>query len=418
MGNIDSTQRLGERVLSGKKKLEQDIAAQTERYEYLSSNTPKALDVMIKSIAASFESCSPFLEPTLLIAWKHDADKCKNIVLKSCRKVLSAPIDKDEYHWFRQYVFPSSIWMFRCQDNKFMYQHLLEISKNMSRDIMESMDGIYGHLQSHSKWQQIQDIQNKTFIERQDHPIVGLLQEKGLKEVFDAKEDEEMKIFVDSNLAINLLTSSASNINEEFQNHVKRVMSHCGDFKPGPKKKVERSVSKLENDYQDAQYPKAAKLLDLVRCSVTFNTVDQLLVGFNDLMKHISKNKSIIELARVKNGFLEQSDGGYRDIKVNVVYKSQINPGLNMICEIQLMLINYLQEKKRIHKLYTLIREELYFEMVVKEKQTDTSQKKDIADLEFVELLRMKRDIKYKELRYQCIRCQFFDIKLCGVDVI
>ncbi len=53
-------------------------------------------------------------------------------------------------------------------------------------------------------------------------------------------------------------------------------------------------MSKLENDYQEAQYPKSAKLLDLVRCSVTFNTVDQLITGYNALMKHMERHKVAI----------------------------------------------------------------------------------------------------------------------------
>ncbi len=64
-----------------------------------------------------------------------------------------------------------------------------------------------------------------------------------------------------------------------------------------------------------------------------------------DIISHIKKNPSIVELARVKNGFLDETDAGYRDIKLNVIYKSEIDPGLNMSCEIQLLLINYLQKK-------------------------------------------------------------------------
>ena len=51
-------------------------------------------------------------------------------------------------------------------------------------------------------------------------------------------------------------------------------------LKERPVKLVDRCQSKLENDYQEAEYPKAAKLLDVVRCSVSFNTVEQLLEGY------------------------------------------------------------------------------------------------------------------------------------------
>ena len=73
-------------------------------------------------------------------------------------------------------------------------------------------------------------------------------------------------------------------------------------------------------------------------------------------------------LARIKNGFLDDDDGGYRDIKVNVVYQSVLNPDLKMICEVQFILGQYLYEKKRVHKLYSIAREQTFFDMVAMEE--------------------------------------------------
>eukprot|EP01084_Bolivina_argentea_P198648 340101_1 len=286
-----------------------------------------------------------------------------------------------EFWWFKQYVFDSSIWMLKSQKGDYMYDELLAIARNMSHDIINSMDSIYEHLQAHRRWKEIEAIKTTSAVLRQDHHKVGLLFDEGIRRIFETEtkdEDdeeaaaavEEMKSFIDSNLAINVLTSTATNMNNEFQTHVRHVMDYYGEFKPGPMKRVERCVSKVENDYMDAKYPKSAKLLDLVRCSVTFNTVDQLINGYKALMRHIQQTPSIVELSRVKNGFTGASSGGYRDIKVNVIYKSQLVAELHMICEIQLLLINYLQEKKRIHKLYSILREEIYFKMIVKEEQT------------------------------------------------
>eukprot|EP01084_Bolivina_argentea_P092154 165825_1 len=64
-----------------------------------------------------------------------------------------------------------------------------------------------------------------------------------------------------------------------------------------------------------------------------------------------------------------------------------------MICEIQLLLGQYLHEKKRIHKLYSIVREELYFEMVTKEAETETKTK-DIKDLKFVPVLNFKQHVE------------------------
>ncbi len=266
MGNADSKQKLGQRVLTARRKLEQDKKTQAERTEFFKAKSPETMKVMMDSIDATFQSCSPFLEPVLLCAWKYDPKKCQNIILNSCQKVLKAPIIKAEYDWFKKYVFPSSVWMFETRQNHYMHDELLSIANNMSEDIITSMDSIYEHLQYHSKWEALMNIKNETIISRQDDKKVGLLYEKGITDITDIKDDkiDEMQTFIDSNVAVNKLITTAKNINDEFQNHVKTVMSRYGEVASGPVKVVDRCQSKLENDYQAAQFPKAAKLLDLV----------------------------------------------------------------------------------------------------------------------------------------------------------
>ena len=109
MGAGTSKQRLGERVVAGIKKLEADKAMQDERAERIRAVSPETLDVIVRSIANSFERCSPFSEPALLVAFKANPEEILRILTKSCKKVLSAPIRKDEYDWFKVYTF---IFMF------------------------------------------------------------------------------------------------------------------------------------------------------------------------------------------------------------------------------------------------------------------------------------------------------------------
>eukprot|EP01084_Bolivina_argentea_P189856 326402_1 len=248
MGTADSKQKLGERVIAARKKLEDDKKMQFERIKEIETQSPQTIKVIMQSVEESFKSCSPFLEPTLLMAWESNPEQCQNIVLNSCRKVLNAPINKNEYQWWLKYVFPSSIWMFKAkQKNRFMYEELIDIANNMSSGIINSMDSIYDHLKYHPKWKQLMEIKTQTFVSRQDDKKVGLLQEKGVGDILESKEEDnssDLQSFIDSNLAINILTTTAKNINNEFQNHIKTVMSRHGDFKPGPLKKVERCVSK------------------------------------------------------------------------------------------------------------------------------------------------------------------------------
>ena len=56
----------------------------------------------------------------------------------------------------------------------------------------------------------------------------------------DDDAGQDMASFIDSNLAINILTATAKQINGEFQDRMRLVMSQFGEFKPGPIKKVER----------------------------------------------------------------------------------------------------------------------------------------------------------------------------------
>eukprot|EP01084_Bolivina_argentea_P318792 552940_1 len=96
MGNADSAQQLGERVITARRKLNEDSKIQEERSEFFKTKSPETIKVMIDSIDKAFASCSPFLESVLLIVWKCNPKRCENIILSSCKKVLKAPIIKEE----------------------------------------------------------------------------------------------------------------------------------------------------------------------------------------------------------------------------------------------------------------------------------------------------------------------------------
>ncbi len=72
MGNADSKQKLGERVIAARNKLNEDTKLQSDRYTDLTTKAPETMKVIIKSISDSFANYSPFLEPTLLLAWQRN----------------------------------------------------------------------------------------------------------------------------------------------------------------------------------------------------------------------------------------------------------------------------------------------------------------------------------------------------------
>eukprot|EP01084_Bolivina_argentea_P044810 82456_1 len=343
---MESKQRFEERIKTARHKLEQDTTQAETLLNLLKQTSNCITNDMINNICQSFDNYAPFSEETLLMAWFSSSIQCEKILLELCEKILKYPIDKNEYEWFNKYIIPSSVWMFednKEKDKKYMFYYLLDIAQKYCKHIIKSMDKIYKSLENENGWNELILIQNKKLIQRQDDKKVGLLQEKGIGNILEIKDDniDEMKSFIDSNVAVNILTTTAKNIDHEFQNHISVAMSRYGQTASGPIKNVDRCRSKLENDYQHANFPKAAKLLDLVRCSVTFNTLQQLIDGYNGLISHIEMNPKIIEIARIKNGFLNEEQGGYRDIKVNVIYHSQLNIGVCMVCEIQLLFAQY-----------------------------------------------------------------------------
>ena len=140
--------------------------------------------------------------------------------------------------------------------------------------------------------------------------------------------------------------------------------------------------------FQEERFPRAAKLLDIVRCSVTFNTVRQLMKGHSAFMKYVRKKSSPMEVARIKNGFLDEAAHGYRDIKINVIFTA--STGRKMICELQLILSQQLIEKKRSHKLYEVTREREFYQMVVQQQEERKRKQLDPKALQFEPILRAK----------------------------
>ena len=101
MGAGISKQKLGERVVGGRKKLQADRAMQAERTKQIAAVSPETLDVMVQSISNAFERCSPFTDATLLVAFEANPEEVERILAKTCKKVMSAPISKNEYEWFK-----------------------------------------------------------------------------------------------------------------------------------------------------------------------------------------------------------------------------------------------------------------------------------------------------------------------------
>merc|ERR1712228_109780 len=112
-----------------------------------------------------------------------------------------------------------------------------------------------------------------------------------------------------------------------------------------------------ENDYISEQWPTSAKILDINRCALQFETVNALmkfLKNFEEKVKNGTAG-SIKEIIRCKNGWsiYNEQYPQYTDIKLNVLMQSD---GKQIIAEIQLLLDVMSAYKKIAHKLYAIER--------------------------------------------------------------
>ena len=95
----------------------------------------------------------------------------------------------------------------------------------------------------------------------------------------------------------------------------------------GPVKTLTRSQTKVENDYIAEKWPTSAKILDINRCALQFETAGALMAFLSVFEERVKENKSysIKEVIRCKNGWsvYNESLPSYTDIKLNVLMQSQ-----------------------------------------------------------------------------------------------
>ena len=158
--------------------------------------------------------------------------------------------------------------------------------------------------------------------------------------------------------------------------------------------------------------------MDIIRCSVTFRDISDFLDGYNYLLKHIEKEgKGRLKIARIKNGFNrlkngnDTNDGGYRDLKVNVIFVSSKRNKLTMIGEIQFLLNPFLKAKKKSHKLYSILRKQVFYKLVTQDTADNLMTKR--AHLAHAT---EKFEINQKEVIYNAIVSEEIDSLAVVID--
>ena len=141
-------------------------------------------------------------------------------------------------------------------------------------------------------------------------------------------------------------------------------------------KTKERSIVKAESDYKHKSWPHTKHIMDILRCSVTFDTIEDLINGF----KKFKQNRlncartgnygqgCLRNITRIKNGFAEINDESWKldlssfdycDIKFNVVVRPFTSKSNDILfAEIQFLAKFMLDAKKLGHSIYSFNRKE------------------------------------------------------------
>ena len=211
----------------------------------------------------------------------------------------------------------------------------------------------------------------------------------------------------DQNYYLTELLILSHEIDSKFQNECKNIFTINNKdfgikciFSSGNVKTRARSITKCELDYKNGKYkwPHTQHIKDLLRCSVVFDNIDDLLNGCKKFEKIINvttanalkesyrdkklSNKCIQEIIRIKNGFSDIEDESWKlglksfnycDIKYNVlICTNKIREHGNhfsstcLIGEVQFLLKFMLKAKKMGHSVYSFVRKKDLFNSINK----------------------------------------------------
>ena len=207
---------------------------------------------------------------------------------------------------------------------------------------------------------------------------------------FDGGKEYDYSVFLTKLLII------AHQMDSTFQNDCKNIFNikfqkkwkgsrdivKC-IYNSAPVKTKSRSITKSQLDYKEKSWPHSSHILDLLRCSVVFDTIDDLICGckkFENIINSNRKNNNeycISSIIRMKNGFNEMFGNtseaslkslsldkfGYCDIKYNVLI-SGANKNGGLIGEVQFLVKYMLDAKKMGHSSYSFVRKQDLFEKI------------------------------------------------------
>ena len=175
------------------------------------------------------------------------------------------------------------------------------------------------------------------------------------------------------------LTTSAQYLSIEFERVMTDRLKRFGLVQVGPVKLASRIRNKTESDYSDRKrgfrWPYSAHVLDVLRCSVTVNSIDEMNAALSAFSEDC-KLDEIAKIVRCKNGFsdygTDEIPAKYSDVKLNVLFSFR---GRSVVGEVQFLLQCMLDGKKKGHELYEIERSVQLMDGALKHFQTRNSWK-------------------------------------------
>ena len=295
------------------------------------------------------------------------------------------------YQWFKYFLLKSTVWLVRDEteesNESILFNSALEV---VNGELIKQQQFIWENVQQEQKENEKMFSQLTSFgtQEKSSQPMktTQLRQdtiENGIKS--SVTEYELMVSTLEAglsgraaNIANTNSSSSAFNINFEYTTKVylteclrfshlnntnfqKHMLKYFSDldvqckYASAPVKLYDRCVVKSTSDYSESSFPQSACILDFLRFSVTFDSIEGMVKALNQFINDINENKIAClkpnGVLRIKNGFKDIStkwksykDAQYCDIKLNIIYYN--NKGETMLVEGQFLLKFLLTAKK------------------------------------------------------------------------
>eukprot|EP01083_Nonionella_stella_P039706 108011_1 len=392
--------------MNKQKGITENVLLQLSQYDDTTAKFFK--DTVCDLMANIIKNKRSFSDDLLSLCWSIECTENKDVLFSALWKELSAVCIQimqngsiRDWRWFKTFILQSTVWMTHVAPNKdnnpqFLYYELFKFADNQSAKEVSILKRDFDKIaaEDQANWQQLisLNVDDKYNEVRQDMVPNGITSKFTKKDMIDASSAtfDSIKFFDYTQYLPELILTAEMN-DDGFQRSIQKIFNidpstHIGKvemnpnddekqtnrrgdevvvYTRGPVKKIARARSKATSDYANERFPTSACVLDLNRCSLTFNDIGTMLKAIQMFENKVQfyKSDSIIGIVRNKNDFKTFGDDPqYADIKKNVLIKGAVH---NIIGEVQFLLRRMKEFKAISHNLYSIQREKEFIDNTV-----------------------------------------------------